>query len=213
MAAPSPIRRPAPPAPSRRSPSPTSPRRKSRTSPPPSRSTTSVPIADPNQLPDLQWSLDARTLLAPPPSRSTASLPIADPNQLPDLQWSLDARILLALRERLLADNALRMAFVQEDQIAILEMASLLRTETIQAAPCLALSILADEERETTSGYGATYTTVVQLALVTAPPARWGDTADLLRSRIVAQIRRVIRREAGVLREPDGDPPTEGVSS
>src|SRR4028118_361887 len=103
MAAPSPIRRPAPPAPSRRSPSPTSPRRKSRTSPPPSRSTTSVPIAD--------------------------------PNQLPDLQWSLDARILLALRERLLADNALRMAFVQEDQIAILEMASPLRTATLHAPP------------------------------------------------------------------------------
>src|SRR4028118_733451 len=163
MAAPSPIRRPAPPAPSRRSPSPTSPRRKPRTPPPPSRSTTSVPIAD--------------------------------PNQLPDLQWSLDARILLALRERLLADNALRMAFVQEDQIAILEMASLLRTETIQAAPCLALSVLADEERETTSGYGATYTTVVQLALVTAPPARRGDTADLLRSRLAHHTRPLLPRE------------------
>jgi hypothetical protein len=139
-------------------------------------------------------------------------VPLADPDQFPGLQWSLDARILLALREQLLADTALRMAFVQEDQIAILEMASLLRTETIQPSPCLALSILADEERETTSGYGATYTTVVQLALVTAPPARWGDTADLLRSRIVAQIRRIIRREGGVLRDPDGVLLTEGVT-
>jgi hypothetical protein len=135
-----------------------------------------------------------------------------DPLLYPDLPWSLDARILQALRDQLLADAALRTAFVREDQIAVLEMAAVLRTESIPAAPCLALSILADEERETTSSYGATYTTIVQLALVTSPPARWGDTADLLRSRIVAQIRRIVRRNAGVLQDPEGHLLTEGVT-
>ena len=135
-----------------------------------------------------------------------------DPSIFPALPWSLDAQILLALREQLLADAALRTAFVQADQIAILEMAAVLRTESIPAPPCLALSILADEERETTSSYGATYTTIVQLALVTSPPPRWGDTADLLRSRIVAQVRRVVRRNAGVLQDPDGRLLTEGVT-
>jgi hypothetical protein len=135
-----------------------------------------------------------------------------DPSVFPALPWSLDAQILLALREQLLADAALRTAFAREDQISILEMASVLRTESIPASPCLALSILADEERETTSGYGASYTTVVQLALVTSPPARWGDTADLLRSRIVAQVRRIVRRNAGVLQDPEGRLLTEGVT-
>jgi len=135
-----------------------------------------------------------------------------DPSIYPALPWSLDAQILFALREQLLADAALRTAFVREDQIAILEMATLLRTESIPPSPCLALSILADEERETTSGYGAAYTTIAQLALVTSPPARWGDTADLLRSRIVAQVRRIVRRNAGVLQAPDGHLLTEGVT-
>jgi hypothetical protein len=135
-----------------------------------------------------------------------------DPSLFPDLPWSLDAQILLALREQLLADAALRTAFVREDQIAILEMASVLRTESIPSPPCLALSILADEERETTSGYGASYTTIVQLALVTSPPARWGDTADLLRSRIVAQVRRIVRSNGGVLQDPEGRLLTEGVT-
>jgi len=139
-------------------------------------------------------------------------MPLPDPAVYLALPWSLDAKILLALREQLLADAALRTAFVQADQIAILEMASVLRTESIPAPPCLALSILADEERETTSSYGATYTTVVQLALVTSPPARWGDTSDLLRSRIVAQLRRIVRRNAGVLQDPDGRLLTEGVT-
>ena len=97
-----------------------------------------------------------------------------DPTVYPSLHWSLDAKILLALRQELLADAPLRTAFPQEAQIALLEMATLLRTESIPATPCLALSILADEERETTAGYGATYTTIVQLALVTSPPPRWG---------------------------------------
>ena len=135
-----------------------------------------------------------------------------DPAVFPSLPWSLDARILLALREALLADAPLRTAVPPGDQIAILEMASLLRTESIPAPPCLALSLLADEERETTSSYGASYTTVVQLALVTSPPARWGDTADLLRSRIVAQLRRIVRRNSGVLQGPDGNLLTEGVT-
>jgi len=135
-----------------------------------------------------------------------------DPSIYPDLPWSLDAQILQALRDQLLADAALRTAFAREDQISILEMASVLRTESIPASPCLALSILADEERETTSSYGAAYTTIVQLALVTQPPARWGDTADLLRSRIVAQVRRIVRRNAGVLQDPDGRLLTEGVT-
>ena len=135
-----------------------------------------------------------------------------DPSIYPALPWSLDAQILQALRDQLLADAPLRTAFVREDQIAILEMAALLRTESIPAPPCLALSILADEERETTSGYGATYTTILQLALVTSPPARWGDTADLLRSRIVAQVRRIVRRNAGVLQDPEDRLLTEGVT-
>ena len=135
-----------------------------------------------------------------------------DPSIYPDLPWSLDAQILQALRDQLLADAALRTAFARDDQIAILEMAAVLRTESIPAPPCLALSILADEERETTSSYGATYTTIVQLALVTQPPARWGDTADLLRSRIVAQVRRIVRRHAGVLHDPEGRLLTEGVT-
>ncbi|HKH46382.1 MAG TPA: hypothetical protein VKM72_17110 [Thermoanaerobaculia bacterium] len=135
-----------------------------------------------------------------------------DPSIYPALPWSLDAQILLALREQLLADAALRTAFVSEDQIAVLEMAAVLRTESIPATPCLALSILADEERETTSDYGATYTTIVQLALVTSPPPRWGDTADLLRSRIVAQIRRIVRRNASVLQDAAGGLLTEGVT-
>ena len=137
---------------------------------------------------------------------------LPDPTPYPALPWSLDARILYALREQLLADAPLRTIFVREDQIAVLEMAALLRTETINDVPCLALALLADEERETTSGYGATYTTVVQLALLTRPPARWADTADLLRSRIVAQIRRVIRRNGGTLQDPAGNLLTEGVT-
>ncbi|HYU35870.1 MAG TPA: hypothetical protein VEW48_27245, partial [Thermoanaerobaculia bacterium] len=40
----------------------------------------------------------------------------------------------------------------------------------------------------------------------------WGDTADLLRSRIVAQVRRIVRRNAGVLHDPDGRLLTEGVT-
>jgi len=135
-----------------------------------------------------------------------------DPSVYPSLPWSLDARILFALRRQLLADAPLRTAFPQDDQIAILEMAALLRTESIASPPCLALSILADEERETTSGYGAAYTTIVQLALVTSPPPRWGDTADLLRSRIVAQLRRIARRNGGVLQDPAGALLTEGVT-
>ncbi|HWM95228.1 MAG TPA: hypothetical protein VN493_31025 [Thermoanaerobaculia bacterium] len=134
------------------------------------------------------------------------------PDPYPALPWSLDARILHALREQLLADVPLRTVFTHEDQIAILEMAALLRTETINDVPCLALSLLADEERETTSGYGAAYTTVVQLALLTRPPARWADTAGLLRSRIVAQVRRVVRRNGGALQDPDGNLLTEAVT-
>jgi len=139
-------------------------------------------------------------------------MPLPDPSLYPGLPWSLDAKILLALREQLLADAPLRTAFVQEDQIAILEMANVLRTESIPSPPCLALSILADEERETTSSHGASYTTIVQLALVTSPPARWGDTGDLLRSRIAAQLRRIVRRNAGVLQDPEGRLLTEAVT-
>ena len=139
-------------------------------------------------------------------------MPLPDPTHYPDLPWSLDAQILIALREQLLADAPLRTAFPRDDQISILEMATLLRTESLPAPPCLALSILADEERETTSGYGGSYTTIAQIALVTSPPARWGDTADLLRSRIVAQIRRIVRRNAGVLQDPEGHLLTEAVT-
>ena len=124
---------------------------------------------------------------------------MSDPTPYPDLPWSLDARILRSLRTALLADVSLRTVFPREDQIAILELTALLRTESIPSPPALALSILADEERETTSGYGATYTTIVQLALVTNPPTTWGDTTDLLRSRLVAQIRRVLRAQSGAL--------------
>jgi hypothetical protein len=138
-------------------------------------------------------------------------MPLPDPSIYPGLPWSLDAQLLQALRAQLLADAPLRTVFPREDQIAILEMATILRTESIPAPPCLALSLLADEERETTSSYGASYTTVVQLALVTQPPARWGDTADLLRSRIVAQLRRIIRRNSGIL-QADGRHLTEGVT-
>jgi hypothetical protein len=137
---------------------------------------------------------------------------LTNPSIFPDLPWSLDARILRSLRAALLADTALRTVFPSADQIAILELTALLRTESIPSPPCLALSILADEERETTSGYGATYTTIVQLALVTSPPPRWGDTADLLRLRIVAQLRRIIRRNAGVLVDPEGILLTEAVT-
>jgi hypothetical protein len=139
-------------------------------------------------------------------------MPLPDPSPYPSLPWSLDAKILLALRDELCADAPLRTAFVHDHQIAILEMATLLRTESLPTPPCLALSILADEERETTSSYGASYTTIVQLALVTSPPPRWGDTADLLRSRIVAQLRRIARRNSGVLQDLDGHLLTEGVT-
>jgi hypothetical protein len=137
---------------------------------------------------------------------------VPDPSTYPDLPWSLDAEILQSLQTHLRADAPLRTAFVRDDQISILEMATLLRTESLPAPPCLALSILADEENETTSGYGGTYTTVVQLALVTSPPARWGDTSDLLRSRIVAQIRRIVRRNGGALQDPTGRLLTEAVT-
>jgi hypothetical protein len=137
---------------------------------------------------------------------------LPDPVSYPSLPWSLDARILHALRAQLLADAPLRTVFVREDQISVLEMAALLRTESINDVPCLALSLLADEERETTSSYGASYTTVVQLALVTRPPARWGDTTDLLRSRIVARVRRVVRRNGGVLEDEAGNLLAEGVT-
>jgi hypothetical protein len=136
---------------------------------------------------------------------------LPEPVPYPLLPWSLDARIVLALRDRLLADAPLRTVFLRDDQIALVEMATLLRAETL-TPPCLALSILADEERETTSSYGATYTTIVQLALVTKPPAAWGDTAGLLRSRLVAQIRRVLRAEAGALTDSEGTPLTEALT-
>jgi hypothetical protein len=136
---------------------------------------------------------------------------LPDPTPYPALPWSLDARIVLALRDRLRANAPLRTVFLRDDQIAVVEMATLLRTETL-TAPCLALAVLADEERETTSSYGATYTTIVQLALVTKPPAAWGDTADLLRSRLVAQIRRVLRSQSGVLTASDDTPLTEALT-
>jgi hypothetical protein len=47
---------------------------------------------------------------------------------------------------------------------------------------------------------------------VTQPPAAWGDTSDLLRSRLVAQLRRVVRANRGVLLDPDGAPLTEAVT-
>lgn len=139
-------------------------------------------------------------------------MPLPDPTLFPDLPWSLDAQILLALRELLRSDSSLRSVFSQDEQIEILEMAAVLRTETLPAAPCLALSILADEETETMSSYGARYDTVVQIALVTSPPTRWGDTQELLRSRIVAQLRRAVRSHSGILRDPEGSPLTEAVT-
>jgi hypothetical protein len=139
-------------------------------------------------------------------------VPLPEPTTYPDLPWSLDGRILFALRELLLADAPLRTVLVRDDQVAILEMATLLRVESLPAVPCLALAVLADEEAETMSGYASRFDTVVQLALATAAPARWGDTQELLRSRVVAQIRRILRRDAGVLRGPDDEPLTEAVT-
>jgi hypothetical protein len=133
------------------------------------------------------------------------------PELYPDLPWSLDARILLALRARLLLDAALRTVFVRDDQIVLCEMGFLLRTENL-SAPCLALCVLADEESETTSSYGAAYTTIAQACLVTPAPAAWGDTTDQLRSRLVAQIRRVVRSQQGVLLDPDEVQLTEAVA-
>ncbi len=130
-------------------------------------------------------------------------MPLPDPTVAPGLPWSIDARILMALRQRLLGDDPLRTVLVRDDQIVLGELAYLLRTDTI-AGPCLVLCILADEETETTSSYGATYTTIVQAALVTSLPAAWGDTSDLLRSRLVAQIRRIVRAERGVLTDDAG---------
>jgi len=133
-------------------------------------------------------------------------LALPDPTLYPDLPWSIDARILLALRQVLRADAPLRTVLTRDDQIVCAEMAFLLRMENLASpsVPCLALSLLADEETETTSSYGAAYTTIVQAALVTQPPAAWGDTSDLLRSRLVAQLRRVVRADRGVLADDSG---------
>ena len=122
-------RRPAAPAPSRPSPSPTSPPRKSRTSSPSSPPTTSeAPLPD-----AVPFSPHPGGGRAWGGGRGVRSMP--DPSVYPSLPWSLDAKILLALRHELLADAPLRTAFSPTDQIAILEMATVLRTESLPAAP------------------------------------------------------------------------------
>jgi hypothetical protein len=135
-----------------------------------------------------------------------------EPIVYPALPWSLDALILFALRKRILADPPLRTVFQREDQVPVLEMAEVLRTETFSAVPLLGLCLLADEERDTLSSYGSSYTTVLRLPLLTQTAAAWSDTQDLLRSRIVAQLRRVIRQDGGALVDDDGNPLTEAVT-
>jgi hypothetical protein len=165
----------------------------------------------PLQTSEIRPPLTFRHLCPQPPARATLGS-MSEPTLYPALPWSLDARILHALLERCLADVPLRSVLVHDDQIVLCEMAFLLRTETLPAAPCLAFALLADEETETTSSYGATLTTIVQACLVTQPPAAWGDTSDLLRSRLVAQLRRIVRANRGVLFDPDGAPLTEAVT-
>jgi hypothetical protein len=137
---------------------------------------------------------------------------VPEPTIFPELPWSLDALILTALRRRLLADAPLRTVFRGEDQVPVLEMAEVLRTESFTTLPLLGLCLLADEERDTMSSYGGMHTTVLRLPLVTSPAAAWSDTQDLLRSRIVAQVRRVVHQNQGVLKDDEGRSLTEAVT-
>ena len=148
-----------------------------------------------------------------PSSRSTTSMPLPDPTVYPALPWSLDAQILLALREQLLADAALRTAFVP-------------RRPDLHPRNGLRAPHRIHPGRRPVSPSRSSPTKSARPPPATARPTRpscsspwsparrprWGDTADLLRSRIVAQVRRIVRRNAGVLQDPDGRLLTEGVT-
>lgn len=125
------------------------------------------------------------------------------PTVHPALPWSVDALILEALAERLRGDAPLRTVFADPQSIVIVERRAVLVFETL-SPPLLALALFADREGRGTSSYGAEQETVVEIALLTAPPKTLADHAEHLRSRLVARIRSVIRQDGGELYDADG---------
>lgn len=123
------------------------------------------------------------------------------PSIFPDLPFSLASRILMALRERLAADAVLMQ--VLEGRLHVIELRALLGEENV-LVPCLCLSLQGDREQPSGSSYGGTQETVVRAVLLTNAPTGLEDTQDFLRSRLVAHIRRLIRRNRGVLAEESG---------
>lgn len=130
-----------------------------------------------------------------------------EPGFHPELAWSADALILLALRDQLLADPALAAVL---KGIVFAEMTEAVTQDSI-ALPMLALSLLADEERDFRSSYGAALEVVVRAVLLTQVPEEFGSTEDFFRSRLVARIRRVVRAGFGVLTR-EGRRLTEAVT-
>lgn len=138
------------------------------------------------------------------------------PELHPDLPWSIDAHILESLRGRLAADPPLRSVLYADGAggVVIVERRAILTQETLPGAPLLAVCLYADREGRGTSGYGAEQETVVELALLTNPPLTLTDHADHLRSRLVAQIRRVVRQDGGALyRGEDDDEPELAIAA
>jgi hypothetical protein len=125
------------------------------------------------------------------------------PTLHPALPWSVDALILEALAERLRRDAPLRTVLADPWSIVIVERRAVLALETL-SPPLLALSLFADREGRGTSSYGAEQETIVEIALLTAPPTTLADHAEHLRSRLVARIRAVIRQHGGELHDADG---------
>jgi hypothetical protein len=119
----------------------------------------------------------------------------------PLLSLPVPARIAQAVHRALQDDPGL--ASFHGGNIAIVEMAAVLSSESVNA-PFIGVCLLADRDRLAGSSYAGELETVVQILLLTHPPMDLQDTTDLLRVRVVAAVRRVLRRDRGVLRDEDG---------
>lgn len=119
----------------------------------------------------------------------------------PLLSLPVPARITQAVHRALRDDPAL--GSFHGGNIEIVEMAAVLSSESV-AAPFLGVCLLGDRDRLAGSSYAGELETVVQIIVLTHPPKSLGDTSDLLRSRVVAAVRRILRRNRGVLLDEEG---------
>lgn len=119
----------------------------------------------------------------------------------PLLALPVPARITQAVHRALRDDPAL--GSFHSGNIEIVEMAAVLSSESV-AAPFIGVVLLADRDRLAGSSYAGELETVVQILLLTHPPKDLADTTDLLRTRVVAGVRRVLRGNRGVLRDEGG---------